>query len=346
MPAPEPTALSDTLHTDSFLELLENLKISLMVTTYQAGSLVVLRADAGGLNAHIRNFNRPMGLALNGHRLAIGTAWEIVEFHNVPAVAQQLPPKGKHDACYLPRRTHVTGDIMVHEMAWLNQELWFVNTRFSCLCTLDPNHSFVPRWAPPFITLIAPEDRCHLNGFCFTPSGGCLITALGATDTPKGWRPTMRNGGILMDASTGTIVTQGLSMPHSPRVHAGKTWILESGMGTLGTIDPNTGRYEAVCHLPGFPRGMAVFGNYAFVGVSQIRETSVFSDVAISRSTSPLECGIWVVDLLSGQIAGFLKFGPPIQETFGIEIFPDQRYPDIINDDQNVISGSFVFPTK
>lgn len=345
MPTFESTALSDTLHTDSFLELLESLKISLMVTTYQAGSLVVLRPDAGILNVHVRNFNRPMGLALNGHRLAIGTAWEIAEFHNVPAVARQLPPEGKHDACYLPRRTHVTGDIMVHEMAWLNQELWFVNTRFSCLCTLDPNHSFVPRWVPPFITLIAPEDRCHLNGFCFTPSGGCLVTALGATDTPKGWRPTMRNGGILMDAVTGTIVTHGLSMPHSPRVHGGKTWILESGMGTFGSIDENSGQYQPVCHLPGFARGMAIFGNYAFVGISMIREASIFSDVPISRSPHSLECGVWVVDLLTGQIAGFVKFGPPIQEIFAIEVLPDHRYPEIINDNRDIISGSFVFPT-
>lgn len=343
MPTIEPTALSDTLHTDSFLELLERLNISLLVTTYQAGSLVVLRADAGRLNAHVRGFNRPMGLALSGHRLAIGTAWEIAEFHNVPAVARQLPPKGRHDACYLPRRSHVTGDIMVHEMAWLNQELWFVNTRFSCLCTLDPDNSFVPRWVPPFISLIAPEDRCHLNGFCLTPSGGCLVTALGATDTPKGWRPTMRDGGILMDASAGTIVTGGLSMPHSPRVHAGRTWILESGMGTLGTIDPDTGRHQPVCHLPGFPRGMAILGNHAFVGVSRIRDASVFSDVPISRSADRLECGVWVVDLQAGRVVGFLKFGPPIQEIFAIEVLPDQRYPEIINDDPDVISGSFVF---
>jgi len=341
----EPTALSNTQHTDSFLELLEKLKISLMVTTYQAGSLVMLRPEAGVLNVHIRNFNRPMGLALNGHRLAIGTAWEITEFHNIPAVAQKLPPEGKYDACFLPRLSHVTGDIMVHDLAWMNQELWFVNTRFSCLCTLDPNHSFVPRWSPPFITLIAPEDRCHLNGFCFTPTGGCLVTALGATDTPKGWRPTMRNGGVLMDARNGTIVSRGLSMPHSPRVQAGKIWILESGKGTLGLIDETSGQYQPVCHLPGFPRGMAVFGNYAFIGISQIRETSIFSDVPISRSPHPLECGVWVVDLLNGQIAGFLKFGQPIHEIFAIEVLPEHRYPEIINDNPNVISGSFVFPT-
>ena len=27
-------------------------------------------------------------------------------------------------------------------------ELWLVNTRFSCLATLDHEHSFVPRWRP------------------------------------------------------------------------------------------------------------------------------------------------------------------------------------------------------
>lgn len=43
----------------------------------------------------------------------------------------KLEPTGKHDACYLPRRIHITGDIDLHEMAYAKDgELWLVNTRF------------------------------------------------------------------------------------------------------------------------------------------------------------------------------------------------------------------------
>jgi len=178
-----------SVHTSGFPEVLDRLGISVFVTTYQAGKLVILRVDQGVLQTHFRSFNRPMGLAVDGDRLAVGTALEIWEYHNLPVVARKLPrPQAPsyHDACYLPRRGHVTGDVQIHEMAWSDHVLWFVNTRFSCLCTLDPIHSFVPRWRPPFITALAPQDRCHLNGFCLMDGKPAFVTALGETDTEGG----------------------------------------------------------------------------------------------------------------------------------------------------------------
>src|SRR5262249_11164883 len=148
-----------SVHMASFPYLLEELGISLLVTTYQAGKLVMLRADQGCLNTHFRSFHAPMGLAADAGRLAIGTPTHIWEFANAPAVGQKLEPAGRHDGCFLPRSASVTGAIQIHEMAWAGEELWFVNTRFSCLCTRDSRHSFVPRWRPPFVSRLAPEDR-------------------------------------------------------------------------------------------------------------------------------------------------------------------------------------------
>src|SRR5437868_2404013 len=125
-----------SVHTSNFPTILDELAASVAVTTYQAGKLVILRSETSGLQTHFRSFHRPMGLALDGDRLAIGTALEICEYHNVPAVARRLEPAGRVDACFLPRSSHFTGDIQIHEMAWgtgvAGPELWFVNTRFSC----------------------------------------------------------------------------------------------------------------------------------------------------------------------------------------------------------------------
>src|SRR6266849_1586261 len=148
-PVSAPDALPPlrSVHTTSFADILQHYGISVLVTTYQAGKLVVLRADRGVVNTHFRGFAKPMGLAVQGNRLAIGTALEIWEYHNVPAVAAKLEPAGKHDACFLPRFGHATGEVLIHEMAWVQNtgqgsgvrrqeegpELWFVNTRFSCL---------------------------------------------------------------------------------------------------------------------------------------------------------------------------------------------------------------------
>jgi uncharacterized protein (TIGR03032 family) len=142
--------------------------------------------------------------------LAIGGAYQIWELWNVPAVAAKIDPPGRHDACFLPRQIHVTGDIDIHEMAYVGDELWFVNTRFSCLCTLDRYHSFVPRWRPPFVTAYDLSDRCHLNGLGLRDDRPRYITALGETDSREGWRSNKATGGILMDIQTNQILCQGL----------------------------------------------------------------------------------------------------------------------------------------
>src|SRR6266849_6535779 len=120
-PVSAPDALPPlrSVHTPSFADILEHYGISVLVTTYQAGKLVVLRADRGVVNTHFRSFAKPMGLAVQGNRLAIGTALEVWEFHTVPAVAPQLEPAGKHDTCFLPRSSHATGEVLIHEMAWV-----------------------------------------------------------------------------------------------------------------------------------------------------------------------------------------------------------------------------------
>src|SRR5438270_71179 len=170
--------------TESFVALLQQLGASLLVSTYQANKLLVARADGGGLSTLVRSFERPMGMAVSAGRLALGTHNAIWLLRNAPDIAARVEPAGRHDACFLPRSCHVTGDIAVHELAWIGEELWAVNTRFSCLCTIHPDYSFVPRWRPPFITGLAAEDRCHFNGLALVASRPRYVTALGETDTP------------------------------------------------------------------------------------------------------------------------------------------------------------------
>ena len=148
---PEPLR---SVHTSNIPEILNRFGASVMVTTYQAGRLVILRAQDGVLNTHFRSFDKPMGLAIADNRMAVGSAMSIWEFHNIPAVTKKLneqktddeTPSFQHDACYLPRTTHWTGDIQIHEMAWVGRgnaaELWFVNTLFSCLCRRSDTYNF------------------------------------------------------------------------------------------------------------------------------------------------------------------------------------------------------------
>jgi len=245
--------------TESFPALLQQLGASLAITTYQANKVLVVRATGAGLSMLVRTFDRPMGLAVDGGRLALGCRDQVWEFRDAPDIAPHVEPVGQHDACFLPRSAHVTGDICVHELAFAGGELWVVNTRFSCLCTLDPTYSFVPRWRPLFVTAFTADDRCHLNGVALVDGQPGYVTALGESDAGNGWRANKPRGGCLVEVSSGRVISRGLSMPHSPRWHDGRLWLLESGTGQLVRVDPASGRRESVAELPGFARGLALY---------------------------------------------------------------------------------------
>ena len=345
----------ESIYTHSVPRMLAELGASVLVTTYQAGRLVILRTDprTGELNSHFRAFGKPMGLAIEPGRMALGTTAEIWEFHDIPGMRGRLAKEGEpaSDGAFLPRCVHFTGDIQVHEMAWVKEpggaaaggpsRLWFVNTRFSCLAVRSGIYSFEPTWKPGFITGLAPEDRCHLNGMCAREGVPRYVTALGRTDVAGGWRANKASGGILMDIVSGEIVAEGLSMPHSPRWHDGKLWVLDSGNGGLGIVDA-TGHYQEVCRLPGFTRGLDFVGPYAFVGLSQVRESATFSGIKICE-LKPEEraCGMWVVDTRTGDVAGLVKFTNDVQEVFAVQVLTGARWPDVINSDPALTAGAF-----
>jgi uncharacterized protein (TIGR03032 family) len=132
---PPPVAFHYT-QTDSFVALLQELRATVLVSTYQANKLVAVRASGQGLSTLVRTFDKPMGLAVDGSQLAVGTRKEVGILRNAPDIAPQIQPPGTPDACYLPQMSHVTGDIGIQEIAWGGEERWVVSTRFSCLATL------------------------------------------------------------------------------------------------------------------------------------------------------------------------------------------------------------------
>jgi uncharacterized protein (TIGR03032 family) len=229
-------------------------------------------------------------------------------------------------------------------MAWVGDELWFVNTAFSCLATRSAVDSFEPRWRPSFIDRLLPGDCCHLNGLATRDGRVRYVTALGETSEPGGWRANKRNGGVVIDVESNEVVARGLSMPHSPRWHDGRLFLLESGDGSIGTVDLATGRYEPIARLPGFTRGLSFIGRLAFVGLSQVRESAVFSGIPLVERLEERTCGVWVVNVESGETVAFVRFEDAVQEIFAVDVLRGIRYPDLINHNAELIGCSFVLP--
>ena len=246
----------------------------------------------------------------------------------------------------MARRGRITGHIDIHEMAWdADGAIWFVNTLFSCLCTLDTKSSFVPRWRPKFVSHYAPEDRCHLNGLAMRNGIARYVTALGETNDREGWRKNKRDGGLIVDVTTNRVVTRGLSMPHSPRWYDNRLWVLESGRGALCTVDLKTGARTDVARVPGFCRGIDFIGPVAFIGLSQLRGTTPFTDIPITDDNSDRLSGVWAVHIGTGKTLAFLKFTGGVQEIFAVQAVHGVLFPEIVHEGE-LLGNSYALPDK
>jgi uncharacterized protein (TIGR03032 family) len=313
-------------YSRQLVPLLKSLHVSLLISTYQAGKLVVVGVSDDQLVLSFHNFDRPMGLAVRPDRIAVGTRNQIWVLQAAPDIAGRIEPPGQYDGCYLARSSYFTGDIESHELAW-GENLWVVNTLFSCLCKPHERYSFEPHWRPPFVTALVAEDRCHLNGLALDNGRPEFVTALSETDVKEGWRPVKTTGGCIIEVATGRTVARGFAMPHSPRLYQGRFWLLNSGFGRLITFDPLGGAITTVAELPGYTRGLAFHGRFAFVGLSKIRETAVFGGMPIAERRAELKCGVGAVDLATGRLAAHLEFMTGVEEIFAVAVLPGMRLP-------------------
>ena len=315
--------------TPEFPELLHQLDCSLLLSTYQAGKVIAISSDGEKITQLPRNFESPMGMAIEDERMAVATRDEIILLANEPRLAPIYPNKqGVYDALYFPRSTHYCGRMAVHDIAYGADGLVGVNTAFSCLFHLDDTYNFVPIWRPPFITAIASEDRCHLNGMALVDGKPKYVTALGTTDTPGGWRDDKLTGGILMDVDSNEILLDGLPMPHSPRVIDGELYLLLSASGELVRVNPDGG-YDTLCQVDGFLRGMVRWGDYLFIGCSKLRKTHTFGDLPLARNTSVF-CGVVIIHKDTGALVSQIKYINSCEEIYDVQILPHILRPNIL----------------
>ncbi len=304
-------------------------QVSLAFSTYQAGKLfmVGLKPDQG-LSIYERTFNRAMGLHASddAQTLWMASLFQLWRFENY------VPPAGAtpdgYDRLYVPTLGHTTGDIDIHDVhTGPDGKPVFVSTLFNCLGTTSETHSFEPLWKPPFISAMAPEDRCHLNGMAVDPKTRkpAYVTMVSKSDVSDGWRDRRVGGGLLMDVRTNEIVCEGLSMPHSPRIHPDwpdRVWLLQAGTGFLGYVDLASGEFHEVVFCPGFVRGLTFVGRHAIVGMSATREHGTFSGLPLDENLKSRDaearCALHVVNLDSGVTDHWLRIEGVVRELYDV----------------------------
>jgi uncharacterized protein (TIGR03032 family) len=308
--------------------------ISFAFTSYQTGQLFLIGAQQGGiLSVNQVGFQRAMGLWANQQRIYLATLAQVWRLENMLRPGERA--NTHFDRCYMPRNAQTTGDLDIHELAVQpSGHVIFVNTSHSCLAELDPVHSFRPIWKPPFISRLAPEDRCHLNGMAMEGDQPRFVTAVCRSDVVNGWRDRRAEGGVLIDLRDDRIVTERLSMPHSPRLWNGALWILNSGSGHLCRVDQTTGGLEEVAFLPGFLRGLAFHAGAAVVGLSLPRDKSFAGlelDSNLRKKDADPWCGIQVIDLRTGNVLQWIRLEGLVRELFDVAILPGVRCPMAIS---------------
>ncbi|RMB12366.1 TIGR03032 family protein [Eilatimonas milleporae] len=307
---------------------------SLAFSTYQAGKLFFLGTrPGGGLAVFERTLERCMGLAAHGRSLYVSTLYQIWRFENAMTPGQR---QDGFDACYVPQMSWVTGDLDVHDMAVVPESdaPVFVNTLFGCLARVSAADSFRPVWQPPFLSRLAAEDRCHLNGLAVDGDGPAYVTAVSESDVADGWRDHRVDGGVVVDVRGNRVIARGLSMPHSPRLYRGRLYVLNSGTGAFGTIAPETGAFTPIAFCPGYARGLTFIGGHAVIGLSLPRDSGTFQglplEAALTQRKAAPRCGLIVVDLASGDIVHWVRIEGVVSELYDVTALPGVQNPSLV----------------
>ncbi len=314
--------------------LLAKFNISLALTSYQSGLLYLVgRNKEGGVNIHQTAMPKPMGLSIGARGdLTMTSAYQIMRFENTLQPGQEI--NHTFDACYVPRTVHLTGQLDAHDVGIDDQDrAVFVNTRFNCLAVPSARHSFEVIWRPTFISALVDEDRCHLNGMAMENGKPKYVTAVSRSDTIDGWRDRRTDGGIVIDVEGNKIVCDGLSMPHSPRMHNGQLWLLNAGTGELGTVESASngkGTFKPKTFCPGFLRGLCFHGHLAFVGLSRPRYKR-FEGLALAQKLKDADseawCGIQIIDINTGACIDWFRIDGKIGEIYDVEVIPGAVCP-------------------
>jgi uncharacterized protein (TIGR03032 family) len=304
--------------------------VSLAFTTYQTGKLFLLgRNPDGRLAVFERTFNRAMGLWADGQTLWLSTLYQLWRFENLLQPGELYQG---HDRLFVPKVANTTGDLDIHDVAIdRDGRPVFIATAFGSVATVSDRASFTPLWRPPFLSKLAAEDRCHLNGLALVDGRPRFATAVSMSDVVDGWRDRRRDGGVVLSIPEGRVVTSGLSMPHSPRFHGGRLWLHDSGSGRFGSIDPTGGAFVPITFCPGYLRGLAFAGDFAVVGLSRPRHDTTFGGLALeeelARRSAEARCGLLVIDLRNGDVAHWLRIDGLVRELYDVAVLPHVSRP-------------------
>ncbi len=319
-------------YSQQFIKILNKLNITVVFSTYQAGKLIFVSSPTGeAIYKYAKNFKRPMGIDILGNRLAVASRNYVEIYSKSDKLGRAFPPKPNfYDSLFTPQAKYFTGISDMHEITFDAGELWAVNTSFSCITKMSDKDHFIPVWQPDFITELAPEDRCHLNGLIMKDGIPEYVTFFDRSNEDNGWRKTPINTGVLYDCQKQEVVVDGLSMPHSPTKHGDDIFFLQSATGQVMKYNTKTKETTQIIQLNSFLRGLAIYDDFLFIGASKMRKSSkTFKNLPITENSF---AGIEIVNYKTGKRIAGLSYTDNISEIFEVKVIPEMTKPIMLTE--------------
>lgn len=344
-----------------FTQFLSKNKLGLVICSYKSNKLFSLGTTFNSdsnmtiLSFRMASINRVMSTCFDKKRniLHVGAQLCVSTFYNNGHSKSDFPYLTDFDTTFKEKSVNIVNDLDIHNICIdTNGKSYFCSPLFSCVCELSDTHSLKVFWQPPWISKIASEDRCHLNGVCCGSDGiPQYVTSVSRTDIISGWRECKTTGGCVYDIINNKLICKNLSMPHSPVWYNDKLWLLESGTGYFGYIDFSTtvtDKDEETYHpfikqvfLPGFIRGLSFYEKYAVVGCSVDRHEKTFMGLELNTTMKDkkilAKCGIYIINIENMNISHNFTFNEntknDIDEIYDVTIIPNCTRHDIITRD-------------
>jgi len=307
--------------------------------------LTIGRDAKGGLQVNHVLFDRVTGVCLTaGGDVLVAAGHELWRLTDA-LTPGDLSPTGA-DRWLMCRVARFVGGVRLADPVAVGDDCWFASVALSAVCSLDDTMSARVQWKPSFISSVRPEQRCRLTGLGARDGVPTVVTSASRADTPAGWSAHQRNGGLVIDITTDEVLAEGLSLPHSPRWHDGKWWMLQAGTGELGFID--RGRFEAVARIDGFARGMAIHHGVALVGGSGSRWDELVEGLPVgdrlAASGARPEAGLFLFDLATGRHLGGLRLEGTAREVADVVVLPGARNVELSSPRGSVAQDWTTFP--
>lgn len=316
-----------------FFELLDSLKISIVVSREYEHLLLCLSSKNGKPAVSYMPLPHPSGVAVDAKNKRVFVAStrnpnQLLEMRPLSGFLSRLDvniPSGADNSLMITRSLYLPGCIYMHDLALIKGRLHGNAVGHNAVISLDFEKGFQRVWWPKCIenrkVPVFEQNHIQLNSIAAGKTLAESYFSASSTAVEK-LRPghekyPVDGRGVIFSGKTREPICTGLTRPHSARLSGGRLFVDNSGYGELCLVEG--GRAEPVAKLPGWTRGLCIVGNIAFVGTSRVIPR--FRQYAPGLDVEKSICGVHAIDLTTGKALGSVLWSTGNQ-IFAVESMP------------------------